>query len=1159
MAQKQFDRYQIIADLGEGGMATVYRAYDPRFRREVALKILPAAFLDDPAFHARFEREAQTIAALEHQAIVPVYDFGEADGQPYLVMRLMTGGSLADRLEGSPLSLPEITRIFSRLAPALDAAHRHGIIHRDLKPANILFDQYDEPYLADFGIAKWASQGDTTKALTGTGATVGTPAYMSPEQVQGQDLDGRSDVYALGVILFEMLTGKRPYEATTPMALAIKHVTDPVPVLRAQNLPPTCQMVINRAMAKNPEARYNNAAALTQELLAISSGIHLTPPPTSPTHLPSTAVGQPVSTSEVTEVLLPTPPPRPAIQVTPPPPTTPSEQKAVPTRGRKPSLPVLIGGGALGLLLCVVGFVALLFLLDILPPGATPTPLPEDIAAATPTPGPGTPNPTPAPTPGVTSPECLDEIGCIHIPAGEPIQIGVLQTLTDDLAPISGTDQVRGVELALAEQDRLLDHPLILQIEDELCSAEGGEAGANILLSNDQLVGVIGTTCDESASAAAPLFASAGWVMISGANTLPDLTRYQGVTGASHTNGFARTIFNNEWQAITAANFVYQELGNPRVAILREATVDSLRLSESFANTLTNLGGTEPVIIELGTDSAGQQAAIEALVSAQVDLVYLPLSYLGTVDMVTRIRTTDELNNLTLLASTTALSDSFLGSVGDYGLGLYAAAPQPFTRDRYTNYREQFLTTYQTNPADPLDYSVYAYDATQLLFRALEQVTQLRADGSLFIGRGALRQAVISSFAVEGASGLLTCDAFGLGDCGNAHMTIVQVQDPQLGLEAFRQNVVFQTDVNTITRPMMTLWYPEAPGTGGEEALLQVMEKVRAAFPNFDFHLEAIPFDELATRWREAVAQPGGPDILIHPAGFLTSPETAALDMTDWIGNRADNLEISARESLQIEGRQLGLPLSSDVVVLYVNSSLTITPPQTLDELLALVQGGQLLGWRQTAYHLFGLFPAYGAQLSEGTTACPNSEAALVGALRYLLSLQSAGATIALDISAAKEAFRNGEMPMLVDDSNMWLNYADALGDDLRIYPMPPATFAFQPLNSPDGVYLSPNTPDPNTAVDVALYMVGVEAQEIFMNVGGAVPTNLGVALPDELRQNLGVAAASAQPWPNRQVLAHDGTFLEGLLSAVLEEQRAPALAVPAACALYQNVLNNNQ
>ncbi|MBI5715884.1 MAG: serine/threonine protein kinase, partial [Chloroflexi bacterium] len=155
MATPMIGRYEVKSELGRGGMATVYHAYDPRFKRDVAIKVLPREFLHDPSFRARFEREAQTIAALEHAAIVPVYDFGEQSGVPYFVMRLMPGGSLADHLkQKGSLTLPEVSRIFNRLAPALDHAHAKGVIHRDLKPGNILFDQNNDSYLSDFGIAK---------------------------------------------------------------------------------------------------------------------------------------------------------------------------------------------------------------------------------------------------------------------------------------------------------------------------------------------------------------------------------------------------------------------------------------------------------------------------------------------------------------------------------------------------------------------------------------------------------------------------------------------------------------------------------------------------------------------------------------------------------------------------------------------------------------------------------------------------------------------------------------------------------------------------------------------------------------------------------------------------------------------------------------------
>ncbi len=267
MAQ-QIGRYQIERELGQGGMATVYLAFDSLFERQVAIKVLPRQFTEDPRSLQRFEQEAKMIAGLEDPAIVPVYDFGEDNGWPYLAMRYMSGGTLGERMSGQPLALEEVSRILNRLAPALDLAHEKGIIHSDLKPDNVLFDEKGRPYLADFGIAQLAE-------ATHTVTLRGTPAYMSPEQVQeDQDLDGRSDIYALGVMLYEMLTGQQPYVAQTTVKQIMMHVTEPVPdVLQANlDLPVQTQAVIDRAMAKNREDRYQMAVELAeavQQLLAV--------------------------------------------------------------------------------------------------------------------------------------------------------------------------------------------------------------------------------------------------------------------------------------------------------------------------------------------------------------------------------------------------------------------------------------------------------------------------------------------------------------------------------------------------------------------------------------------------------------------------------------------------------------------------------------------------------------------------------------------------------------------------------------------------------------------------------------------------------------------------------------------------------------------------
>ena len=278
---KKFSRYEIREELGVGGMATVYRAYDPLFEREVALKILKRELLNDPQVLDRFERETKIVAKLEHAAIVPVYDVGHDNDQLFYLMRYMTGGSLSERILNGGMSSVEIAHIIQRIAAALDYAHDKGIVHRDLKPGNILFDEYNNPYISDFGIAKFAH---APIHLTSSGI-IGTPTYMSPEQAQGEDVDGRSDIYSLGVILFEMLSGKTPFEATTPLVMAMKHATEPAPNILDinPNLPHGVDAVLEKVLAKDPNQRYSSAAEFANAFIAtlpepITSDIDLITP-----------------------------------------------------------------------------------------------------------------------------------------------------------------------------------------------------------------------------------------------------------------------------------------------------------------------------------------------------------------------------------------------------------------------------------------------------------------------------------------------------------------------------------------------------------------------------------------------------------------------------------------------------------------------------------------------------------------------------------------------------------------------------------------------------------------------------------------------------------------------------------------------------------------
>jgi serine/threonine protein kinase len=269
---KKLGPYEIISPLGEGGMAMVYRGYQPGVSREVAIKVLPPHVASDERFAARFQREAQLLAQLQHPHILPVFDYGSADGYTYLAMPLIRSGTLAHWLNGQPLARHQCHKFVAQIGGALDYAHARGLIHRDVKPSNVLIDERGNCLLSDFGLARMVEGGEP---LTVSGAVMGTPAYMSPEQCMGRPLDGRSDVYSLGIMLYEMAVGRAPYEADPPILIVVKHIHDPLPAPGAivPGFPPGLEAVILKSLAKKPEDRYQTAGALVEALSAAVEAI----------------------------------------------------------------------------------------------------------------------------------------------------------------------------------------------------------------------------------------------------------------------------------------------------------------------------------------------------------------------------------------------------------------------------------------------------------------------------------------------------------------------------------------------------------------------------------------------------------------------------------------------------------------------------------------------------------------------------------------------------------------------------------------------------------------------------------------------------------------------------------------------------------------------
>ena len=426
-------RYRLVEQVGRGGMATVYRAHDPNLDRFIAIKVLPSFHTEDPTFVARFTREAQTVARLNHSNILQIYDFGEDKGFSYLVSELVTGGTLEDRL-GGPLTVDQALRFIGPLADALDYAHAHSVIHRDIKPSNVLLDEQSKPILADFGLAQML---ESAIRFTQVSQAIGTPEYMSPEQAMGAEVDHRADLYALGIILYQLLLGQTPFHADTPAATLMAHVHLPLPLPSTldPDIDPRLETTLLKATAKTPDDRFRTAGAMV-EAVSLAAGrarVVDTAGPGDTTQMDTIDLAATDETAADTALVAPateSPPTTPT--ETPPRPEAPPASAKPAEEAAPPRCRWLIGGGAAAVVVAVAvigGIVALsgdgdeedgpggtplaaAAPVDAATPTATPpppttTPLAAALVdAATPTPATPTP-PPPAATPALTLAEAL--------------------------------------------------------------------------------------------------------------------------------------------------------------------------------------------------------------------------------------------------------------------------------------------------------------------------------------------------------------------------------------------------------------------------------------------------------------------------------------------------------------------------------------------------------------------------------------------------------------------------------------------------------------------------------------------------------------------------------------------------------------------------------
>ncbi len=377
-------RYHLLEQLGEGGMATVYKALDTRLERTVAVKVILGEREHSEKFRARFEREAKTLAGLSHPNIVKVLDSGEEEGRAYLVMEFISGGTLKPRL-GQSIPYQDAARLLAPIAHALDYAHQQKVIHRDIKPSNILLTASGLPMLSDFGIAKML-EAEETLDLTGTGAGLGTPDYMAPEQGYARGVDGRADIYALGVVFYEMVAGRKPYRADTPMAVMLMKNTEPLPRPSkfVPGLPEGVERVLIKALARQPENRYQAAGEFAAALEELAQG-----------RLPTVS-------------------------------RQPREKTGTGSGSRRVRWGWIAAAGAGALLICVASTIGLVSLLN--KPGGTQPAAPVATRTSV-TPEPSATS-TPVPSPTIENRSPLDGMEMVHVPAGEFL-MGVTQADQD--------------------------------------------------------------------------------------------------------------------------------------------------------------------------------------------------------------------------------------------------------------------------------------------------------------------------------------------------------------------------------------------------------------------------------------------------------------------------------------------------------------------------------------------------------------------------------------------------------------------------------------------------------------------------------------------------------------------------------------------------------
>ena len=382
--------------------------------------------------------------------------------------------------------------------------------------------------------------------------------------------------------------------------------------------------------------------------------------------------------------------------------------------------------------------------------------------------------------------ECTDALGCVTIGPDEPIKIGVLQVLSGDLAPI-GDEQLQSVEVAIADQGEFLGHTIELQSEDSQCSSEGGTTAALKLVADPQIVGIIGPLCSGAGATAAKVMSDAGWVMISSSNTAPSLTAEGGEKGSDWQTGYFRTAHNDATNGRAAATFAFQELGLTKAATINDGDTYTQGLTDVFEQVFVELGGEIVLDTVIAKGDTDMKPVLEAVAFSGAELVFFPI-FQPEGDLITlQAKEVEAFEGITLMGADGLLQPTFIEAVGDAGVGLYFVGPDTPTGTSYDAFAAKYETTYGAVASTP--FHAHSYDAANLILHVMETVAVQEEDGTLYVGRQALRDALYSTTDFQGLTGNLRCDEF--GDCGGANFKVVRLDDPAAGIEGLSNNIIF--------------------------------------------------------------------------------------------------------------------------------------------------------------------------------------------------------------------------------------------------------------------------------------------------------------------------------------------------------------------------------